>query len=197
MLDAVLAADAAARAWLATWFEWPPLDPLVAALGVLGFWGAIFALLAVAYAWRSRGLAAMATWRLVVALALTVAVVDLAAKPLVARPRPYVADPATRVVGLTSATWSFPSGHAATAVAGAIGLSLVWPRRRRWWWSLAVLVAASRVYNGVHYPLDIAGGALVGWACARAVTVRTPAAWTGRIVGRAAPSRRVSPAPDR
>jgi undecaprenyl-diphosphatase len=33
-------------------------------------------------------------------------------------------------------------------------------------WLLAVLVAVSRIYVGVHYPLDVLGGAVLGLACA-------------------------------
>jgi undecaprenyl-diphosphatase len=32
------------------------------------------------------------------------------------------------------------------------------------WWVLAAAIAYSRVYVGVHYPLDVTGGALVGLA---------------------------------
>lgn len=62
-------------------------------------------------------------------------------------------------------TYSFPSGHAASAVAGAITLSWVWPHGRLVLWPLATLVALSRIYVGVHYPLDVLGGVL-GVACA-------------------------------
>ena len=37
--------------------------------------------------------------------------------------------------------------------------------RRLVWWTLAAAIAYSRVYLGVHYPLDVIGGALVGVGC--------------------------------
>jgi undecaprenyl-diphosphatase len=33
------------------------------------------------------------------------------------------------------------------------------------WWALAVLIAYSRIYLGVHYPFDVIGGALLGYGC--------------------------------
>jgi undecaprenyl-diphosphatase len=45
-------------------------------------------------------------------------------------------------------------------------LSSIWPAGRVLLWLLAVLIAYSRLYLGVHYPIDVAAGALLGLACA-------------------------------
>lgn len=59
----------------------------------------------------------------------------------------------------------YPSGH--MALATAIGLTL-WqylPKRYRWISPALILgVGISRVYLGVHAPLDIVGGFAIGWA---------------------------------
>ena len=65
---------------------------------------------------------------------------------------------------------SFPSGHAATSFAAATILSLAFPRLAPFLFVLAAAVAWSRVYVGVHYPLDILGGAVLGVLVALAVT---------------------------
>lgn len=59
-------------------------------------------------------------------------------------------------------TTSFPSGHAASGAAAACTLIVVAPSLAAAWIGLAVLMAASRVYVGVHWPTDVAAGAVLG-----------------------------------
>jgi membrane-associated phospholipid phosphatase len=61
---------------------------------------------------------------------------------------------------------SFPSGHTATSFAGAVILCALVPRAAAAFVVLAAAISYSRLYVGVHYPLDIAGGAVVGAATA-------------------------------
>jgi membrane-associated phospholipid phosphatase len=61
---------------------------------------------------------------------------------------------------------SFPSGHAATSFAGATALSLLFPRGTPFFFVLAAAIAYSRLYVGVHFPLDVVGGAVIGVATA-------------------------------
>ncbi|MBN1992031.1 MAG: phosphatase PAP2 family protein [Anaerolineae bacterium] len=68
----------------------------------------------------------------------------------------------TVVVGKKPGNWSFPSGHSATAFAGAWMLSKFLPRWRRLWYLIAALVAFSRIFVGAHYPGDVFSGSLFG-----------------------------------
>ncbi|MFB7860353.1 phosphatase PAP2 family protein [Streptomyces sp. NPDC056069] len=62
--------------------------------------------------------------------------------------------------------WSFPSNHSAIAGAAAIALALSW-RGIVWLTApMALLMAFSRVFVGVHYPHDVTVGLLVGGAVA-------------------------------
>ena len=87
----------------------------------------------------------------------------LAVKAGVERPRPSATVPqADPLMGANG--WSFPSGHAATAFAGAVALTYVWRRGAPLFFLLAAAIAFSRVYVGVHYPGDVLGGAVLGTA---------------------------------
>ena len=90
-----------------------------------------------------------------------------ACKYLVDIPRPptVLATDAIHVVGPAYHFHSFPSGHATTAFALA-ALCVLGFRLRAWGLlpvAAAVVVAVSRCAVGVHWPLDLLGGAFGGW----------------------------------
>jgi undecaprenyl-diphosphatase len=94
-----------------------------------------------------------------------VAVGDLLAygiKEATGRPRPFRRYPEPRPLGHVPHDPSFPSGHATMAFASATVLSYFKPRWAPAFFLLAVAIGYSRVYVGVHYPLDVLGGALLG-----------------------------------
>jgi undecaprenyl-diphosphatase len=115
--------------------------------------------------------------RLIVALALVHVTVDVVLKPLIGRPRPPHALEDLQVSVTVPESRSFPSGHAANAVAAGVFLTAVWTRRsaRLPLWCAVFVVAAARVFLGIHYPLDALAGSAVGALCAWAVLHVPPA----------------------
>ena len=100
---------------------------------------------------------------------LAVAVADWSAtglKALIDRPRPPLRYPEPKPLVALPHDASFPSGHAATSFAAATMLSFAAPRLSPFLFLLAAAIGFSRVYVGVHYPLDVIGGAALGVAVA-------------------------------
>jgi undecaprenyl-diphosphatase len=87
-------------------------------------------------------------------------------KPLIARPRPCVTLPDVHLLVGLKRSLSFPSAHAANFFAVATYFNYFYPKYRWVYFSAAFLVALSRVSIGVHYPLDIIAGGILGAACA-------------------------------
>ncbi|MBU4142796.1 phosphatase PAP2 family protein [Patescibacteria group bacterium] len=77
------------------------------------------------------------------------------------RPRPFI-DHAVSSLIIHENTGSFPSGHAAFFFALAGAVYFFNRRAGQWLFAAAILISLARVFVGVHYPLDILAGALVG-----------------------------------
>lgn len=90
----------------------------------------------------------------------------LALKHRIGRRRPFVDCPGIRCCTRPLDSFSFPSGHTLHAVAFALILSYHYPALAVPLWIYAALVAASRVVLGLHYPSDVAAGAVAGLATA-------------------------------
>jgi undecaprenyl-diphosphatase len=135
------------------------LNPIFEALSRIGTLGAVWIVVALALAvlWRR--------WWIVILTAAAVVIADLVASGLkdvtgVERPSTRYAAPKPLVPAPHDG--SFPSGHAATSFAAATVLSAAAPRLTPVWALLATAIAFSRVYVGVHYPLDVVAGAVLG-----------------------------------
>ncbi|MER7959106.1 phosphatase PAP2 family protein [Streptomyces sp. NPDC056470] len=99
---------------------------------------------------------------------------SMGVKRVVRRPRPGEAEyePLVRTAG----RHSFPSSHATSAAAAAVAFGALHPAARRLAAPAAAAMCVSRLVVGVHYPTDVAAGALLGAATAALARpwLRTP-----------------------
>jgi undecaprenyl-diphosphatase len=136
--------------------------------------------------------AVLAVWWRRPTLFLQVALADLVAQLVsfglrewIGRARPSAVYASPKPLVQTPHDGSFPSGHAAASFACATVLAFHAPRASPAFFLLAAAIAWSRVYDGVHYPLDVLGGAVLGVAIAIALR------WLSANLPR---SRRATPA---
>jgi membrane-associated phospholipid phosphatase len=99
---------------------------------------------------------------IVIPLTITTALVEFPIKSYFRRRRPFITIIQAIVIGKKPGTWSFPSGHSASAFGGAWLLNRTFPHRWGLRYVLASMVAFSRVYLGDHYPGDVTTGSLLG-----------------------------------
>jgi undecaprenyl-diphosphatase len=104
-------------------------------------------------------------------MAISIAVTTFLARIVIAEPlkrivhlaRPYVSlDDAKKIVSENGDYLSFPSGH--TTIFFAIAMAIYFFNKK--WGIIAFVIAAlvgiARIYVGVHWPLDVVAGALIG-----------------------------------
>ena len=103
-------------------------------------------------------------WILVLLVAADVAagVTSYALRQGIGRERPPLVYPEPKPLVSVPHSGAFPSGHTTAAFACATVLAWASPRLRVPVFVLAAAIGCSRVYVGVHWPLDVLGGALLG-----------------------------------
>lgn len=147
--------------------EQPSILGLFAAVSRLGdgvFWYALIAALPLIHG--PAGLTV--SLQLLAAGILGTAVYRVLKKRLV-RERPCNLHPRIRAGARALDRYSFPSGHTLHAVSFTVIAVTAFPALGWLLVPFAVLVAMSRVILGLHYPSDVAAGALLGLALARLV----------------------------
>ena len=189
MLEQLLHIDTeillAINGWHAPW-----ADTLMWIISAKATWIPLYLLLIGLLVWRYRQPAPTpikwlqkvpACVVMIVVIGLAVGAADFIAsgilKELVARPRPTRVPELEGVLhlvnGYRSGRYGFVSSHAANTMVCALLFSMIW-RNKIATVGLMLWVAAncySRMYLGVHYPLDILGGLMVGCLVAMAAYV--------------------------
>ena len=142
---------------------------IVSRLGDGVFWYALMALLPVIY-----GFAGLYPALRMAAASVVGYLIYKTLKSRLIRERPFVA-----LIGITQGTpaldrYSFPSGHTLHAVNFTTLAVAEFPELAWVCAPFAALVAMSRVILGLHYPTDVAAGALIGFGLAGAAMLIAP-----------------------
>ncbi|MBE0465883.1 MAG: phosphatase PAP2 family protein [Candidatus Desulforudis sp.] len=163
-MGGVLTLDADIYLYVVHELRTPFLNILMPLFSTLGDFPSIwfFLFLATAACGGSRGRAAAAAGIPVLLIAWLTG--DLILKEVFARLRPFDVYPDVELLTRPPSGYSFPSAHASTSFAAVAVFWWCRPRRlfRIAALVLAALISCARVYVGVHYPLDVLGGAVWG-----------------------------------
>lgn len=157
--------DLAILYWIQATMAGPLMDTIMPVFSILGNNGALWLVLAVLMfaSKRHKEYGVL----MIAALIAAFLIGDWVVKPLVARPRPFIADPSivTLLIDAPSG-YSFPSTHAIVAFAAVT--VLLFSRVEKLWkvlfFVLALCISFARLYLCVEYPSDVLAGILLGVA---------------------------------
>lgn len=109
-------------------------------------------------------------WRILIFTVALMGAIDILnhefLKDFFARPRPCQALKEIKLLVNCPNSFSFPSTHTMSIFGISVFLSIYYPRWTGLLAALSILIGLSRIYIGVHYPLDVLGGAIIGTLCA-------------------------------
>ena len=157
----LLEIESAILLWIQNSLRCGLLTPVMRVITTLGnggaFWIALTLLLLIFRRTRRMGVYCAAS------MLLTLLVVNLCIKPLAARTRPYELIQGLEILVSRPHDFSFPSGHSANSLTCAWTIFRLAPKKYGVpALVLAVLIALSRLYVGVHFPTDVLAGAAIG-----------------------------------
>lgn len=153
------------------------LNAIASGFSSIGEWGFIWFVLAAILFFREEERDHWFFLPTVLATVLSYDISEILLKWIVARPRPTAEIGA--IILTTPGNYSFPSTHTTLAFAMAYILSREEPKLRWVFYTLAILISFSRIYLGVHFPVDVVTGAILG----------TIIGWASFLLGRAIAKR--------
>lgn len=138
------------------------LDAVMKLFTYAGNWGIIWIALTlgllISKKYRRLGVS------MAIGLLICLAMGNLLLKPLIARDRPFIADPGIILAISPPSGYSFPSGHSFSSFVSASILAKYSRKAAAFAIPTAILIAFSRLYFCVHFPTDVLCGAALGIA---------------------------------
>lgn len=160
MFDAIQAIDFQVLDFIREWIVCPALDVVMKFFTDVGNAGIIWIVTALSLlcSKKHRRIGIV----LSIGLVLMLLTGNILLKNLIARPRPFVADPTVELVISPPSGYSFPSGHSFSSAVSATILSLYSRKFAAAAIPTAFLIAFSRLYFYVHFPTDVLCGLVFG-----------------------------------
>lgn len=176
-MDWILQLDASCLRWLISKVRIPELDMAVTVLTGTSV-GIALAVFSVGLIWwRGGKRGGVLAGFLAVGLLTADPLICAPLKHVIKRERPHLAFPELVRSGSRGGGYGMPSSHAVNVFLAATLVSAFYSRFRFAAYGLAALVGFSRVYQGMHYPLDVVVGALLGVGYGRLLGWFCPALW--------------------
>jgi len=166
MLEFLYGIDKAVFLFFNAYLTHPVLDAVMVRITEFSFWTVPGLLAAALFVLRENKKKALIVLGLT---ALTVAISDPFSsqilKKIFTRPRPchpeFFVEGGCFLLGMWK-SFSFPSSHSMNMFAVAMLYACFYPKYGIYFFAFASMIGYTRVYNGVHYPSDVLGGALFG-----------------------------------
>jgi undecaprenyl-diphosphatase len=164
-VNLIISLDSAVFLFFNAYLIHPVLDFVTVRITELSFWLIPGIIAAVLFVKREKKKAVIVLGLLLVTIAISDPVSSQILKKIFARPRPchpdFFVEGGRFLLGLKSSK-SFPSSHSMNMFAMAMLFYRFYPPRAFLFFGFASVIAYTRVYTGVHFPLDVLGGALLG-----------------------------------
>ena len=81
-------------------------------------------------------------------------------------------DPSIHTIMPTPNHPSYPAGHSTLSATAATLLSFYFPENKKKWEELASVASDSRVWGGIHFPIDVKQGLILGHKVGEAVIAK-------------------------